>query len=93
MQGSGGFSPSMAMAFMASHEPGIAPLQSMRLSCVPERLIERQKFQETDVFYHCEGCRARSKATDLGSVLVAVQEFESPPSHPAAKKNKGEIEK
>lgn len=28
-----------------------------------------------------EGCRARSKATDLGSVLEAVQEFESPPSH------------
>ena len=31
--------------------------------------------------YACEGCRARSKATDLGSVLRGVQGFESLPSH------------
>jgi hypothetical protein len=31
--------------------------------------------------YWSEGCRARSKAMGLGSILEGVQVFESPPSH------------
>ncbi len=31
--------------------------------------------------YTSEGCRARSKAMGLGSILEGVQVFESPPSH------------
>jgi len=31
--------------------------------------------------YRSEGCRARSKAMGLGSILEGVQVFESPPSH------------
>jgi hypothetical protein len=55
----------------------------MSTSKVPAgiRQRERQKLPEDAPMVPSEGCRARSKATDLGSVLEAVQEFESPPSH------------
>lgn|GEM_PF-1376042 len=43
--------------------------------------MEKQKFSEMKVLTHREGCRARSKALDLGSSLAGVRGFESPPSH------------
>lgn len=44
-------------------------------------LIEKHKLSEMDVLIHREGCRARSKALDLGSSLAGVRAFESLPSH------------
>ena len=38
------------------------------------------------IFRAREGCRARSKALDLGSSLEGVRRFESGPSHPVLDK-------
>jgi hypothetical protein len=59
-----------------NRDPGIARLKNKQ-----ELEGERGKWSQADVISECEGCRAWSKALDLGSSLEGVQGFESLPSH------------